>query len=107
METAQIVLLIMVEQPGQIVVSLPLIHDPFETSDAVIIAAVFREAKSQGLDIDSVVCLQVAGLAHAVLGGLPIAMPCLTDAHLIPQRRLLRLPRQPFEIPGQSSLIIS
>src|SRR5260370_14655678 len=97
----------MVEQPGQIVVSLPLIHAPFETSDAVIIAAVFCEAKSQGLDIDSVVGLQVGGLADAVLGGRLVAMPRLTDAHLIPQGRLLGIHGQPLTIPGQSSLVVS
>src|SRR4029077_21234004 len=94
-------------QPGQIVVSLPVIHDPFETSDAVIIAAVFREAESEGLDIGPVVGLQVAGLAQAVLGGRPIAMPCLADAHLIQQGRLLDIDSQPLAIPGQSSLIVT
>src|SRR5262245_9821492 len=100
-------MLVILEQPGQIVMSLAFIHDALETSDAFIIAAVPGQAESHGLDVDSVVGVQIACLADALLGGSPFAMSGLADAHLIPERRLFGVDGQSLAVPSQRSLIVA
>src|SRR5439155_16115243 len=100
----QIVLFFVMQQASQIIAGLSFLHDPHETSKAVVVASILGERKTKILNVGSIAGFQIRGLLEAFHGRRPVRMTGLTNSQLIPEGRPLGINRQRLEIVVQRAL---